>query len=54
MLRGLLGFWSEDESGYDCGQEVRQRASALLSQLEAHEQLLLVGRCMQQVSRDFH
>lgn len=45
MLRGLLGFWAEDEAGFDCGQEVRMRASALLGQLEAHEQMLLARRC---------
>ena len=22
MLRGLLGFWAEDEFGHDCGAEV--------------------------------
>ena len=54
MLRGLLGFWAEDETGYDCGQEVRQRASALLAQLEAHEQLLLASSRMQQVRRPIH
>lgn len=45
MLRALLGFWAEDESGYDCGKEVRMRASALLGQLEAHEQMLVARRC---------
>lgn len=50
MLRGLLGFWAEDEQGHDCGQEVRMRASTLLGLLETHEQTLIAQRCAQQVN----
>lgn len=38
MLRALLGFWAEDESGVDCGEAVRSRAANLLGRLEDYEQ----------------